>query len=80
MKIQIITNTCDVEGIKVEGEIMVILKDGEPIAHHDYSDGSLEVDYISNILSPFGIELEFEDITPDKNLVKKINQYLKNHY
>lgn len=80
MKIQYIGNTCDIDGIDAFGEICVLLKDGKPVSHHDYSDGSLEFDYFTSVLEPFGVDLEFESIKPDKKLIKLINEYLVEYY
>lgn len=76
MKIQYINNTCDVEGIKVGGEIMVLLKDGKPVAHHDLFDDALNLYLLTDLFKPFGIDVEFEEITPSKELIKLINEYL----
>ncbi len=77
MKIQFIQNTYDVEGIKVGGEYLIILKDGEPVHHLDGVRDCIEVEFIPDILKPFGIDLEFESIDPDEALIKKVNKYLK---
>jgi len=80
MKIEYIVNTCDVDGLDEFGEILILIKDGEPVSHLDMSDGMVELEYVSDLLKPFGIDLEFESIWPDKNLVKKLNKYLKKHF
>lgn len=81
MKIQYIGNTCDVSGLGGYGEIMIMVKDGVPVAHHDYSDDALNLDYVAPLLAPFGIEVEFEQIDkPSKKLIAAVKEYLKPIY
>lgn len=80
MKIQYISNTYDVDGLEKYGEIMVFLKDGEPLSSLDTSDAVIDPDYIADLLNPFGIDIEFEEIEPDAKLIRKLKKYLKiNH-
>lgn len=80
MKIEYVGNTCDIDGLTGFGEICVILKDGKPITHHDYSDGALEFDDFVSILRPFDIELDFVSVEPDKKLLKLVKEYLIEYY
>jgi len=82
MKIQYIGNTCDVKGLsKWGGEIMLMIKDGDVVAHHDYSDDALDLDYVSPLLKPYGINVEFDPITdPSKKLLKACQDYMEKHY
>lgn len=79
MKIQYISNTCDLDGIDECGEIMLVFKDGQIVHHHDYSDGALETDYVEALMKSLGVEIEFESIKPDKKQLKSIKTYLKEH-
>lgn len=75
--IEYIGNTCDIDRLNGYGEILIIVKDGEPVAHHDYSDGAMELDYIPSILEPYGILVDFKCIRkPSKELVSKVVGYL----
>ena len=38
------------------------------------------LDYITNILLPFGVEVRFIDIEPTKSQIKEIKKYLKKYY
>lgn len=81
MKIDYIGNTCDIDGINEFGEILVVFKDGKPVAHHDYSDGSLEFDHVTPLLQPFGIKLEFHNICePDEKTTELVREYLERYY
>ena len=77
MKIQYI-ETDDIYGF---GDILVLLKDGHPVAHHDHSDGYLELDDFSNLIKPFEINIEFESVdNPSKELIKEVKRYLIKEY
>ena len=77
MKVQYLCNTCDHEDIEAGGEIMIVFRDGKIVHHHDYSDGSLELDYVSGLMHSLGFEVEFENIyKPTKSQIKQINEYL----
>jgi len=78
MKINYINNTCDVDDddIRSCGELTIFLKNGKPVSHVDSSDTVVEVDGISLLLEPFGIEIEFNAIEPDTKTKKLIKEYL----
>lgn len=81
MKIEVVQNTCDVKGLsKWGGEILLALKDGKVLTHHDYSDGALELNYITDLLKPFGVEVEFVCVEPKGKLLKACQQYMENYY
>ena len=68
--------------IKTEGEIDIFFNDNdEVVTHHDLSDGSLELDYFSDIMKAYGVEIEFVSIEkPTKKQIKAANKYLKEIY
>lgn len=76
MKIQYVSNTCDVDGIKCDGEIGIFYNDGKIVHHHDYSDGALEMDSFESLLESLKVELTFESIEPTRQQIKEINKYL----
>lgn len=79
MKIQYIQNTYDIDGINVCGEIMVLLKDGVPLSYLDQSDATVDLSYVRELLKPFGIDVEFEELDKITLEVKKrVNEFLKN--
>jgi hypothetical protein len=81
LKIEVVQNTCDVKGLsKWGGEIMLVLKDGKVVHHHDYSDGMVELDYLPDIFAPFGVEVEFETVEPKGKLLKTCQEYMENQY
>ena len=79
MKIQYIQNTCDIDGIKVDGEYLVLLKDGIPLSYLDLSNTVLEVIYIEDLLRPFEVDIEFEELSEISPAIKRrVNKFLKN--
>lgn len=77
MKIQYVGNTCDVDGIEAGGEILIIFKDGKIVHHHDYSDGSMELDYFESLLESIDVDVKFESIEPTEEQITQINEYLE---
>jgi hypothetical protein len=80
MKIQYVNNTCDIDGLSDFGEIMVFLKDGRIIYHHDKSDGGFDSDTIQSFLKAVGVEIEFERIEPTEEQIDEIDVYLGDYY
>jgi len=78
--IEYIDNTCDYEGLEDFGEILVLVKDGVPVSHLDYSDTVLELDRIPELLKPF-VDIEVKMIDkPSKKLLKAVKEYLQQYY
>lgn len=79
MKIQYIQNTCDIDGIKVDGEYLVLLKDGVPLSYLDLSNTMIDMMYIEDLLRPFGVDIEFEELDEISPAIKRrVNKFLKN--
>ena len=62
MKIQYVQNIINVNGFSEYGEMVVLIKDGIPISHHYISDGYLRMVDVIDLLEPFGMEIELENI------------------
>ena len=78
MKIQYIQNTCDIDGINASGEIMVLLKDGIPVSYLDQSDAIIDLPYLADLLTPCGIDIEFEELDDVSPTIKRrVNKFLK---
>jgi len=81
MIIEYIPNTCDINGIDQFGEIMVVLRNGEPCEHWDYSDGAIEFDAVELFLKLAGCDVELKAVNkPSKKLIKLVKTYLEEHY
>ena len=60
---------------------MLMIKDGNVVAHHDYSDDALDLDYVSPLLKPFGLDIDFVQITdPSPKLLKACQEYMETNY
>jgi hypothetical protein len=78
MKIQYIANTCDVGGLEEFGELLVPLINGAPAGQVvDLNDNCIDFDALTELLQPYGIEVEFEEVEPDKVTIKAVKKFLK---
>lgn len=80
IEIKYINNTCDIDELSGFGEILVLIKDNKPVAHLDYSDTVVEVDVLPDLLKPFGLNLKFTEIKPNKKLIAQVKDYLEEIY
>lgn len=78
MKIQYIANTCYGNGLEEFGELLVPILNGAPYGQIvDLSDRCIDFDALTELLQPYGIEVEFEEVEPDKVTIKAVKKFLK---